>query len=67
MLSRLKPDAECGALRKWLRQYHLGIDGEMLTRRVNLTLHSILVDVWRHKLRMFHRMAGTAMNKGIEG
>jgi hypothetical protein len=43
MLYCLKADAECGALRKWLRQYHFGITGEMLTRRAILTFTPILV------------------------
>jgi hypothetical protein len=44
MLSRLKAEGECGALRKWLRQYHFGIIGEMLTGMLILTVYPILVD-----------------------
>jgi hypothetical protein len=44
MLSRLKAERECGALKKWLRQYHFGIVGEMLTKLLILTFRPILVD-----------------------
>jgi hypothetical protein len=39
----------------------------MLTEWAILTFHPILVVVWASMFRMFHRYAGTAMNKGFEG
>jgi hypothetical protein len=53
MLSRLKAEGECGALRKWLRQYHFLIIGGMLTGMLILTVYPILVDDWGLKSTNF--------------
>jgi hypothetical protein len=58
MLSRLKPEAECGALRKWLRQYHFGVVGGNVNGEGILTFRPILVDDFTHSKESKNKFTG---------